>query len=112
MKETPWSRIRGRNSVDKEFLDIVGNGKPTGSVLEETVAVSDTMLINVQNRHISESFSELCRMREIHRHPEVPEERVPVGESFDCHARITSKELASTHWLQILGQVLVCPSPG
>ena len=34
MKETPWSRIRGQNSVDKEFLEIVGNEKPTGSVLK------------------------------------------------------------------------------
>ena len=33
-------------------------------------------------------------MREMRREPEVPEERVPVGQSFDCHARITSKELA------------------
>ena len=31
------------------------------------------------------------------REPEVPEERVPVGENFDCHARITSKELAPIH---------------
>ena len=29
---TPWSRIRGHNSVYKEFLEIVGNGKPTGNV--------------------------------------------------------------------------------
>ena len=43
MKETPWSRIRGQNSVYKEFLEIVGNGSPTGSVLEETIAVSATM---------------------------------------------------------------------
>ena len=48
MKETPWSRIQGQNSVDKEFLEIVGNGKLTGSVLEETVAVSITILISVQ----------------------------------------------------------------
>ena len=27
-----WSRIREQNSVYKEFLEIVGNGKPTGSV--------------------------------------------------------------------------------
>ena len=32
MKETPWSRIQGQNSVYKEFLEIVGNGKPTDSV--------------------------------------------------------------------------------
>ena len=31
MKEMPWSRIRGQNSVYKEFLEIVGNGKPTGN---------------------------------------------------------------------------------
>ena len=30
MRQKPWSRIKGQNSVDKEFLDIVGNGKPTG----------------------------------------------------------------------------------
>ena len=35
--------------MDKEFLEIVGNGKPTGSVLEETIAVSVTTPISVQN---------------------------------------------------------------
>ena len=30
-KRTPWSRIREQNSVYKEFLEIVGNGKPTGN---------------------------------------------------------------------------------
>ena len=35
-EERPWTRIRGQNSVDKEFMEIVGNGKPTGSVLKET----------------------------------------------------------------------------
>ena len=30
MKETPWSRIRGQNSVDKEFLETVGNAKADG----------------------------------------------------------------------------------
>ena len=32
LRRTPWSRIREQNSVYKEFLEIVGNGKPTGSV--------------------------------------------------------------------------------
>ena len=36
-------------------------------------------------------------MREKRRGPEVPEENVPVVECFDGLARITSKELASTH---------------
>ena len=32
----------------KEFLEIVGNESPMGSVLEETIAVSVTILISVQ----------------------------------------------------------------
>ena len=36
-------RNQGQNSVDKEFLEIVGNGKPTGSVQKETIAVSVTI---------------------------------------------------------------------
>ena len=48
MRETPWSRIKGQNSVDKEILEIVGNGKPTGSVLKETIVVSVTMSTSVQ----------------------------------------------------------------
>ena len=39
---------REQNSVDKEFLEIVGDGSPTGSVLELTIAVSVTILISVQ----------------------------------------------------------------
>ena len=45
---TPWSRIREQNSVYKEFLEIVGNEKPTGSVLKETLAVSATISISVK----------------------------------------------------------------
>ena len=37
------------------------------------------------------------RMKEKRREPEVPEERVPVVECLDGHARITSKELAPIH---------------
>ena len=36
-------------------------------------------------------------MKENFREPEVPEERVPVVECLDGHARITSKELAPIH---------------
>ena len=32
LRRTPWSRIREQNSVHKEFLEIVRNGKPTDSV--------------------------------------------------------------------------------
>ena len=43
LKLAPWSRIREQNSVYKEFLEIVGNGKLTGIVLEETIAVAATI---------------------------------------------------------------------
>ena len=49
MRRTPWSRIKGPNSVNKELKEIVGSGKPTGSVLKETLAVSVTMSISVEN---------------------------------------------------------------
>ena len=32
LRRTPWSRIREQNNMDKEFLEIIGNGKPTGNV--------------------------------------------------------------------------------
>ena len=99
MKETPWSRIQGQNSVYKEILEIVGNGSPTDSVLEETIAVSATMSISVEKLHhqIRLRILSCSRMREKRREPEVPEEKIPVVECFDGLARITSKELASTH---------------
>ena len=40
------------------------------------------------------------RMSENHREPEVPEEKVPVVECLDGVARITSKELAITHFVR------------
>ena len=40
------------------------------------------------------------RMREMRREPEVPEERVPVVECLDGPARITLKELATTHFVK------------
>ena len=81
------------------FLEIVGNGKPTGSVLKETIAVSDTIWISVQNRHSRIPLRDLLRdrMRKMHREPEVPEAEAQVGKWLDCRARITSKELAPLH---------------
>ena len=46
--------------------------------------------------YVSEVFS-CIKMREKRQEPEVPEARVPVVECLDGPARITSKELASTH---------------
>ena len=42
-EQAPWSRIREQNSLNKEFLEIAGSGKPTGSVRKETIAVSATI---------------------------------------------------------------------
>ena len=39
-------------------------------------------------------------MSENHREPEVPEEEVPVVECLDGPARITSEELAITHFVK------------
>ena len=89
----------GQNIVDKEFLEIVGNGSPTGSVLEETVAVSATISISVEKWHsrILIRILSCSSKREMRQEPEVPEERVPVVECLDGPARITSKELAPIH---------------
>ena len=85
--------------MNKELLEPVGNGSRTGSVQEETIAVSVTISISVQNRpsRILLRVLPRGRMREMHRFPKVPEERVPVETCFDCPARITSKELAPIH---------------
>ena len=85
--------------MHKEFLEIVDNGSPTGSVLKETIAVSATMSISVEKLHsrIRLRILSCSRMSEKHREPEVPEEEVPVVECLDGLARITSKELAITH---------------
>ena len=37
MRQTPWSRIRGQNSVNKEVQENVGNGKLTGSVQNDMI---------------------------------------------------------------------------
>ena len=102
MRKTPWSGIREQNSVCKEFLKIVGNGKPTDSVCEETMTVSTTVSISVEKLHqqIRLRILSCSRMNENHREPELSEEKVPVVECLDDLARITSEELAITHALK------------
>ena len=68
--------------------------KANGQCSNETIPVSVTISISVQNRHSRILLR--GRMREMRREPEVPEERVPVVECLDGPARITSKELAPT----------------
>ena len=94
LRSTPWSRIREQNSVYKEFLEIVGDGKPTGCMCKETIAVSATMSISVEKLHhqIRLRILSCSRMSENHGGPEVR-----VEECLDGFARITSKELAPIH---------------
>ena len=82
MRRTSWLRIRGQNSVYKEFLETVDNVKPTDSVLKEIIAVSVTIFISVEKVHhqIRLRILSCSRMREMRREPEVPEEKVPVVE--------------------------------
>ena len=60
------------------------------------------MSISVEKLHhqIRLRILSCSRMFENHREPEVPEEEVPVVECLDGLARITSKELAITHFVK------------
>ena len=60
------------------------------------------MSISVEKLHsqIHLRILSCSRMSENHREPEVPEEKVPVVECLDGFARITSKELAITHFVK------------
>ena len=93
---------QGTKQREQRTLGDVGNGKPTGSVLKDTTAVAGTISIRVQSRHSRILLRVLsCSiMREMRREPEVPEEKVPVEECLDGPARITSKELAITHFVK------------
>ena len=51
------------NSLKKEVQETVDNGKLTGSARKETVAVSDTLRISVQNRHSRILLQDLLRSR-------------------------------------------------
>ena len=81
-----WEERRGQESGNKtactkNFLEIVGNGKPNRAVfLEETSAVSATIWISVEKVHhqIRLRILPCGRMSENHREHEVPEVGVPV----------------------------------
>ena len=91
MTETPWSKIRGQNSVDKGLLEIVGSGKPTGSVLKETIVVFVTISIACKS-DTAESVSKFFHASEWKKCVENPksQRKVPVVECVDGLGRITS----------------------
>ena len=88
--------------MDKELQEIVGSGKPTGRVLKETIAVTATISISVEKLHhqIRLRILSCSRMSEIGREPEVPSEEAPAVECLDGLARISSKKLATTHFVK------------
>ena len=124
MKETLWLRIRDKTAWRKKKLETVGNGKPTGSVLKETIAVSVTMLVNVQKWHsqIRLRILSCSRKKEKRREPEVPENVSMDMQGLpqrNLHQFILSKVapsrmlvLQDQERLQIWGKVLICTSSG
>ena len=78
----------------------VGNGKLTGCVRKETMAVFRHDMNERAKSTTAESFSEIffaAECEKMHREPEVLDAEAQVGEWLDCLARITSKELAPIH---------------
>ena len=73
-----------------------------GQCVKEDIAVSATISISMEKLHhqIRLRILSCSRMSENHREPEVPEEKVPVVECLDGFARITSEELAITHFVK------------
>ena len=60
----------------------------------------DTISVEKLHHQIRLRILSCSRMSENHREPEVPEEGALVGECIDGLARITSKELAMTHFVK------------
>ena len=103
LTRTPWSRIREQNSVYKEFLEIVGNGKPTGSAKGDKCSFRhdfNKCAKSTQPNIILRALS-CSRTRGMRREPEVPEEIVSVVESrWPCkdHLRGTCSNSFCEKW--------------
>ena len=80
-RRTPWARIWEQNIVYKEFLEIVGSGKPTGSVWKETIVVSASIWKSVVKSHhqIRLRILSCRRISEKQRESEVQEEGVSMS---------------------------------
>ena len=100
LSRTCWSKIEGNNVAFTKDKEIVGNGKPQGSVWKETNAVSGRMGISVQKSWHSQLLLQnkrrnhkLGRMRD----PKVVEVEVRLGEYLVCRARTILKVLVRIH---------------
>ena len=99
-----WNKRRGQESVVKTAWTqnsrrLLAMGNQRAVFKKETIAVSDTISISVQNRHSRILLQELLRSRvwKMHGEPEVLEAEAQVWNWLECRARITSKELAPLH---------------
>ena len=114
MEETPWLRIRGQNSVDKEFLEIVGNGKANGQCSEgDNCSFRHDINKRAKLTQPNSSPSSFVQQNERNAsRTRSREARVPVVECLDGLARITSKELAPIHSVKTgILQNACCTSP-
>ena len=102
LRRTPWSRIREQNSVYKEFLEIVGNGKPNGHCVKvDNCSFRHDM--NKRGKVTPSNPSPNSFMQQNERkssRTRSPEAEDPVVECLDGLARITLKELAITHFVK------------
>ena len=131
MRQTPWSRIREQNSVNKELWQIVGSGKPTGSVLMETIAgfrhdmnkrAKPTQPNPSPRSSTRQSVRNASRTRSPRgRSPSGRMSRLPCKDYLKgtcttpfCEKVASSRMLVLQvrKWMQIWRKVLLCASPG
>ena len=95
LRQTPWSRIRRQQREQRtpgEYWQWKANGQCSKGdncsfrhdIKKRAKTTQPNLSPSSSTRHYERNASRT----------EVTEERVPMGESFDCRARITSKELA------------------
>ena len=130
MKQAPWSRIKGQNSVNKEDKENVGNGKLTDSVRKETIAVSGTIVISVQNRQSRTLLQSLPRKNVTNKaRTKSPRGRSPTGKIARLPCKDYLKGTCTTPfcekwhppeclfcgtkgWCKLGDKVLLCTPPG
>ena len=89
------AKNQGTPACTKNSWRLVGNGSPTGSVLEETIVVSATISMSVEKLHhqIRLRILSCGRMREMRREPEVPGEGAPVENVSMALQRLPQRNL-------------------
>ena len=99
LKQTPVVKNQGTKQREQRTLGDCWQWKTNGQCVKgDKCSFRHDINKRAKTTQPNPSPSSSTRQNErMHREPEVPEERVPVVECFDCPARITSKELAPIH---------------